>query len=71
MLIAASNWSPPGWRHQHGQVDQDGQPGGDCLQDHCGPGLGEGDDCTLLELLQNIIINNLDWNVVCCSILSL
>ena len=49
MLVAASNRSPPCWSHQHGQVDQHRQPCGDGLQDDRGPGLGEGDDCTLLE----------------------
>ena len=72
MLIAAPHRRPPGGCHQHGQVDQHRQPGGDSLQDHGGPGLGERDDCTLLgKLLKNMLLIILDRNVVCCSILSL
>ena len=47
-LCAAPNWRSPGREDQHGQVDEDRQPGGDRLQDDGRPGLGEGDDGGLL-----------------------
>ena len=43
-LGAVPDCRSPGGENQHGQVDEDRQPGGDRLQDHCRPGLGEGDD---------------------------
>ena len=47
-LCTAPDLRSPGWENQHGQVDEDRQPGGDRLQDDGGPGLGEGDDGGLL-----------------------